>query len=138
MIDENKQTMRKSGKRVANFSNHYVYLLREREFIDLNEPIYKLGKTIQQPNTRLAGYPKGSEVLLFIDVNNCHTAEKALMARFDERYYHCKDIGREYYEGDLNAMKRDFFDVVSHDMHRRHSSSGCWAWLWRYIRKTFW
>jgi len=52
--------MRKSGKRLKKLSNHYVYLLREREFIDLDEPIYKLGKTIQQPNTRLAGYPKGS------------------------------------------------------------------------------
>jgi hypothetical protein len=129
--------MRKSGKRIQKLQNHYVYLLREREFIDLNEPIYKLGKTIQQPNTRLAGYPKGSEVLLFIDVKNCHSAEKALMQRFDSRYFHCKDIGREYYEGDLNSMKRDFFDVVSNDMHRAHPSYGCWAWLWRMIRKTF-
>jgi len=129
--------MRRSGKRIKKLSNHYVYLLREREFIDLDEPIYKLGKTIQQPNTRLAGYPKGSEVLLFVDVKNCHNAEKELMRHFDENYHHCKDIGREYYEGDLNSMKRDFFKVVSNDMNRTHHSYGWWAWLWRSVRKMW-
>lgn len=38
----------------------YVYLVREREFLRLNEPTFKVGKTKNEPNSRLGGYPKGS------------------------------------------------------------------------------
>ena len=50
--------------------NEYVYLVREREFIRLNEETYTIGRTEQLPNSRLAGQPKGSEVIAFIKVKN--------------------------------------------------------------------
>jgi hypothetical protein len=93
-------------------AHNYVYLIREREFVRNNEQTYKLGKTTQLPNSRLAGYPKGSEVILFIDVQNCHMVEKNLMEQFDGLFKQKKEYGREYYEGDLNNMKRTFFNVI--------------------------
>jgi len=93
-------------------THNYVYLIREREFVRTNEQTYKLGKTTQLPNSRLAGYPKGSEVILFIDVQNCHLVEKNLIEQFNDLYKQKKEYGREYYEGDLNNMKRTFFTVL--------------------------
>ena len=55
------------------------YILREREFIRLNENIYKIGKTKQPINKRLSQYPKGSELLLCLKVNNCDKFEKNII-----------------------------------------------------------
>lgn len=92
--------------------HNFVYLIREREFVRLNENVYKLGKTTQLPNSRLQGYPKSSQVILFIDVFDCHQTEKRLIQTFDQQFECRRDIGREYYQGDLNAMKRTFFNII--------------------------
>lgn len=52
----------------------YIYLLQEREFIRLNEPIYKIGKT----KTRL---------LLQIIYNDCDNSEKELIQLFKNKYW---------------------------------------------------
>ena len=46
---------------------NYIYLLQEREFINSNQNIYKIGKTKQEHNNRLRGYPKGTELLIQIN-----------------------------------------------------------------------
>lgn len=79
-------------------STHYIYLLREREFLNSGQPIYKIGKTTQQPDKRLRAYPKQSEILLVIKVSDCHSTETTLIAECDKKYKNRKDIGREYYE----------------------------------------
>ena len=117
--------------KALKIKHNYVYLIREREFMRLKEPIYKIGKTTQLPNTRLAGYPKGSEILLYIDVENCHNTEKSILAVFDTRYKCRRDIGREYYEGDLNDMKRAFFKIVDDEFTDPYILPGnrpSWAW----------
>lgn len=95
--------------------NDFVYLLQEREFIKTQEPIFKIGKTTQTPNARLRGYPNQSRVILYIDVSaaGCHAVEDSLIAEFDKLYIHRADIGREYYEGDLEKMKSTFFRIVT-------------------------
>lgn len=60
----------------------YIYLIREREFIRFNEQTYKVGKTKNDPNTRLSGYPKGSEVILFELVLDCDMIEKKSFGGF--------------------------------------------------------
>lgn len=113
--------------------HNYVYLIREREFIKCNEPVYKLGKTTQLPNTRLAGYPKNSEVLLFIDVFDCHFTEKELIKQFDQLFICRKDIGREYYEGDLNHMKRTFFNVIGKEFEEAYILTNDDGYTWRIL-----
>lgn len=117
----------------------YVYLIREREHIRMEEEIYKLGKTTQEPNSRLAGYPKDSEVVLYMDVPDCHKTERKLMDEFDERFISRRDIGREYYEGDLNHMKRTFMDVASAEFQGDYTpvTTGWLKWTWRLIKKLF-
>ena len=80
---------------------HYIYLLREREFIKYKEPIYKIGKTCQNPVTRFNQYPKSSELILIIRVNDCHTSEKKLLSIFNKKFIQRKDIGTEYFQDRL-------------------------------------
>lgn len=52
------------------------YIIQEREFINSKEEIYKIGKTEQYGLKRVKQYPKGSKIILFIEVENCHEFEK--------------------------------------------------------------
>lgn len=91
----------------------YIYLLREREFLRLNENVYKIGKTEQEPNNRLGGYPKGTEVILFINTNNCNEMETKLIYIFQNIFKQRTDIGKEYFEGDKDYMVKIICDVIN-------------------------
>lgn len=118
---------------------NYVYLIREREFVRMSEHVYKLGKTTQLPNSRLQGYPKSSQILLFIEVFDCHCTEKCLIKSFDELFISRRDIGREYYEGDLNAMKRTFFHVIGKEFTSDYTppSDGWTSSIWSTVVGLF-
>lgn len=81
----------------------FVYLLRTREFIKCNENIYKIGKT-KNIRQRFLQYPKNSELLYVKRVENCTTTEKMIIKKFNVSFNQKKDIGREYYEGELDDM----------------------------------
>jgi len=87
-----------------------IYLLRTREFIQLNQPVYKMGRTDQPLEKRMKGYPKGSQ-LLYSDIC-CHTVntETIILRYFKTQFIHRKDIGKEYFEGDPNKM----IEIISH------------------------
>jgi hypothetical protein len=89
--------------------NHcgYVYLLIEREFINANQPIYKIGRTGQNsPLNRLKGYPKQSQFILFYSVNNYKNIEQNIKKELKHRneIIHKNDIGEEYFQGDINIF----------------------------------
>ena len=92
---------------------HYIYLLREREFVRLNENCYKIGRTSQDPVKRFEGYPKGSEIVLYIAVDNCLTAEKQLLAIFKNKFQQKKNYGTEYFSGDKNEMIKAILGVAT-------------------------
>lgn len=81
----------------------FVYILQEREFINNGENIYKIGKTIN-PKGRMGQYPKGSKLLGLFKCENCDNMEQKLIILFDEKFIKRRDIGNEYYEGDINLM----------------------------------
>lgn len=83
----------------------YIYLIREREFINNNKQIYKIGRTDSYDvRTRLKDYPSDSEVLFFIKVKNSKDVEKRLLKEFDKYFENKKKIGREYYQGNPDHM----------------------------------
>ena len=90
----------------------YIYLLQEREFIRMNEPIYKIGKTTQDNHSRFFQYPKGSILLLQIICNDCSNNEKEIKKLFKNKYKQRKDYGIEYFEGDYNIMIKDIFNII--------------------------
>jgi hypothetical protein len=80
----------------------HIYLLQEREFIKLNQPIYKIGYTTAGLK-RFKNYPHDSDVLLVKIFDNCNP-EKELIALFKNIFRLCVEIGKEYFEGDKNHM----------------------------------
>lgn len=95
---------------------HYLYLLREREFIIGGKNIYKIGRTVQKqhqrPFQRFEGYSKDTEIQVMRSVPDCIIAERQLLQLFKNKFTHRVDIGREYFEGDPNLMSQVFFDFV--------------------------
>ena len=94
---------------------HFIYLLREREFVRLNEECYKVGRTSQDPAKRFEGYPKGSEIILYIAVDNSITAEKQLLTIFKKEFKQKKDYGSEYFCGenpDDKNVKNDMIKAI--------------------------
>ncbi len=85
----------------------YVYLLIEREFINANQPVYKIGRTGHKcPLTRLKGYPKQSQFICFYSVNNYKRIEQNIKKelKYRKEIIHRKDIGEEYFQGDTNIF----------------------------------
>lgn len=82
----------------------YIYLLREREFIRLNEETYKIGKTKQSPEKRFVTYPKGSEIYILLKVDNCDESEKILLELFKKKFKHRTEYGEEYFGGSVDWM----------------------------------
>jgi hypothetical protein len=89
----------------------FVYILQEREFINSGEPVYKIGKTIN-PKNRMSSYPKASNVLGIYLCGDCHTTEKSLIELFDVKFIKRKDLGLEYYQGDINEMVNEIYFLI--------------------------
>lgn len=68
-------------------TNEYIYIVREREFIDKNEETYKIGKTAQPHAIRTCDYPKGSELIMSCRVNNCTESENEIIKLFKEKIH---------------------------------------------------
>ena len=89
-----------------------VYLLIEREFLKSECPIYKIGRSSQENDNRIKQYPKGSQLICFIKVVDSKFMENEMMHLFKHKYIQRKDIGSEYFEGNVVTMRKDMFDMV--------------------------
>ncbi len=90
----------------------YLYMLKEREFIKTGESIYKIGKTTRALQQRMSEYPKNSMLFIAILCEDCHKSELSLLKKFRMEYNNRCDIGKEYFEGDIQTMLRYFCDTV--------------------------
>ena len=95
----------------------YIYLLREREFIRLEELTYKIGKTTQDPQKRFESYPKGSEVLFYLAVEDCHEFERRLLAIFRAKFTQRREYGAEYFQGQPIEMITTIMDQFKEHLH---------------------
>lgn len=87
----------------------YIYIVHCEQHRDTN--IYKLGRTAQQEFRRFNGYPKNSELLLYIHVNNSYVIETELLKIFKEKYEQINSAGVEYFKGDVKEMIKDVVDM---------------------------
>lgn len=104
-------------------TDHYIYLIRTREFADQNEPTYKIGKTTQPPNSRMQGYPMGSEIFQFTKVYDCHILEKKIITKFHKLFVHRKQFGKETFTGNVNAMRRVINREIDEDEMERENNA---------------
>ena len=113
LCDEEEKSAITTSKAKKSTEPHkvgHIYLLIEREFIKTKEPIYKIGKTINVTN-RMTQYPKGSNVIVIFTVSDIDKIEKDVIKKFDNLFKNRSDIGREYYEGNIEKMKQVLCDV---------------------------
>jgi len=89
-----------------------VYMAYLREFINSNQKIYKIGRTSQTVVERLKGYPKGSLMIQFCNVENNILIEKEIKEHFSVKFKQRTDIGLEYYEGELKDMIKEFQKIL--------------------------
>lgn len=96
-------------------SNHleYVYIIQEREFVKEGRPLYKIGRTRQEPNKRHVSYPKDSALFMMLSVPNCQNAERAIKSLFKKKFKQDRSIGVEYFEGNVEEMKKEYIKLLS-------------------------
>ena len=99
----------------------YLYLIREKEFVLLNQPTYKVGMTIQKPDiriTRIGKYKKGSKLTLLKKVPSHLTQalEKQVIDEF-KIFFTQHPKGREFFTGDENAMVNIICDITRASVH---------------------
>lgn len=96
----------------ADTALQYVYIIRLREFVRLNEPTYKIGKTTLLPHKRLGSYPKNSKIHAIFTVNNCHVIKQKIINKFKEIFRQRTEYGTEYFSGSLNYMIFIMFYII--------------------------
>lgn len=89
-----------------NLNNYgYLYVIKLREFIKMNENIYKIGCT-KDVIRRYKQYPKDSKLIYTIIHYDYKNIEKKWIKKLDnnKKLIKCNNIGKEYYEGDYNLI----------------------------------
>ena len=89
-----------------------IYLLREREFVRLNEDVYKIGRSKNIKN-RMNNYPKGSSIELMMGCQDSVAVEKALLDIFRKKFIPKTEYGAEYFYGDKQTMIRTITDFIN-------------------------
>ena len=92
-------------------SKEYIYIIHCIQHID--KGIYKIGRTKNITN-RLKQYPKGSELLFTIMVDNSRKIETDILnyLKNNENYIQYTDSGNEYFRCDLNILKKDIYNII--------------------------
>lgn len=98
----------------------YIYLLRTRASVNINESVYKIGKTTDF-NKRLSGYDKGSEPILILYVVNCDVFERVLIDNFTNLFTKRNDYGNEYFEGNVREMIQEIM-IRFHELNMCYSN----------------
>lgn len=88
-----------------------------------NEATYKLGKTTRNILTRVDEYPKGTEIIVALRVENCHQMENKLKKKFNKLFVQRKDLGIEYYSGDVIKMQDVIIRAVSDSFLRKDAET---------------
>lgn len=80
-----------------------LYLIHEREFIKTKEHVYKIGRAIDI-RKRLLDYPNQSRLIFTMYTRKLDTVESELKKIFKQNFTQRKDIGTEYFEGNVHEM----------------------------------
>jgi hypothetical protein len=88
----------------------FIYILREREFVNTNVNIYKIGRTSNWLK-RYKQYPKNSELLFVQLVNNSKEIESEIIKILKEKTNQRRDIGREYFESNHNHIIKEVITI---------------------------
>lgn len=85
-----------------NFDGQYIYIIKEREFINTDEDVYKIGSS-SSVSESMSRIPKGSNVYMIVKVNNAAKVEVEIVTQLKKckSLIHYACIGDEYFQGDI-------------------------------------
>lgn len=86
-----------------HFYNGYIYLIYIREYLLQGLPIYKIGMTADLVE-RLRQYPKGSMYIYTCYCENISITENRIKKIFIDLFYQKRNLGVEYFEGNVHQM----------------------------------
>ena len=89
-----------------------VYIIHLREFINAGQSVYKIGRTAQPHLKRANSYPKGSDLKFQMSVINSHKVETQIIKLFEQEFIRRRDLGSEYFEGDVEDMGQRLMDIA--------------------------
>ena len=93
----------------------YVYIIRECDFVRLNENIYKIGRTAKaNPEDRFQKYRKGTEIVGFFGVKDSIECENKMIKCFSNHTNIKKmnEYGKEYFQGNKNELLNEILQIV--------------------------
>lgn len=88
--------------------SNLVYLIKLND-----KKVYKIGKTDRTIRERIQDYPSDAELYLTEKVSNNTEVEKVIKEVFKNIFKQRRDLGFEYFEGDINNMCRVFKNITS-------------------------
>lgn len=100
---------------MAKCDGSYMYLLKEREFLNSGEDVVKAGFS-EAFSKRMLAYPKGSIVLATLRVSHGRSTERKVLAVLRSRFKSRRDIGAEYFEGPLCEIVSVFQETCNADV----------------------
>lgn len=89
------------------------YIVHEREDYIRKTNIYKIGLS-GNIFRRMPAYPKGSKLVFMSSSPHMKLVEDELIKIFSVMFIQRLDRGREYFQGDLETMKRIMMDTISY------------------------
>lgn len=92
----------------------FIYIVQTKACVDQNDSTYKIGRTTLMPNQRMLGYPKNSEIIMFIRVDDSIALERRIKELFDINFIKRLDMGVEYYTGDINDMRNIMLNAINY------------------------
>jgi len=98
----------------------YIYICYERELQLLNLPIYKIGRT-RDIYQRIHQYKKYSIVISTFYCTEHVLTEKDLIKIFTNKFKLCKNIGSEYFTGDLIEMQETILQYIKENKRLKYS-----------------
>jgi hypothetical protein len=93
----------------------YIYIVRECDFVRLNEDIYKIGRTAKaNPEDRFQKYRKGTEIVGFFGVKDSIECENKIIKHFSnhDKIKKMTEYGKEYFQGNKFELLNEILQFV--------------------------
>ena len=91
-------------QKTKNIDSIYIYILHEREFLNLYQDIYKIYYTKNNINIFMNEIPKGSNILLFHYIEKNNNIIEVILKNLRKYFKEDNNIGEKYFKGDINSI----------------------------------
>ena len=99
----------------------YLYILHEREFINLNKNIYKFDLTVENINNFINIIPKNSNIFFFTYINDQNISIiDNILKIFKLKFENKINIGEKYFEGNIEYMIEIINNILYNNIYKNY------------------